>query len=107
MELISRQEVLKLFATHDGKYLYEAIRDMPSVKQEPKIGHWIEHDWEGLREKGYFRCSVCNCGYQRYTKVIRKSDIPYIDGKEDKLWNRDYYCPNCGARMVEPQESEE
>ena len=28
---IDRQAVLKLFATQDGKYLYEAIRDMPSV----------------------------------------------------------------------------
>ena len=30
-DAIDRQAVLKLFATHDGKYLYEAIRDMPSV----------------------------------------------------------------------------
>ncbi len=36
MELISKEAVLKLFATHDGKYLYEAIRDMPSVEQEQK-----------------------------------------------------------------------
>lgn len=33
-DLISREAVLKLFATHDGKYLYEAIRDMPAVEHE-------------------------------------------------------------------------
>ena len=34
-DLISREAVLKLFATHDGNYLYEAIRDMPSAQLEP------------------------------------------------------------------------
>ena len=35
-DAISRQAALKLFATHDGHYLYEAIRDLPSATpQEP------------------------------------------------------------------------
>ena len=33
-DLISREAVLNLFATHDGNYLYEAIRDMPAVEPE-------------------------------------------------------------------------
>lgn len=33
-DLISREAVLELFATHDGDYLYEAIRDMPAVEEE-------------------------------------------------------------------------
>lgn len=87
-----------------GKALDMAIK---ALEQEPRKGHWIEHEWEEMREKGYYRCSVCNHGYQRYTKGIRKSDVPYIDGQEYKLWNCDNYCPNCGAKMVELQESED
>ena len=83
------------------------LRKLPSVLPKAKKGHWIEHDWKEFLEEGYYRCSVCNHGYQRYTKGIRKSDVPYIDGQEYILWNCDNYCPNCGAKMVEPQESEE
>ena len=49
-------------------------------KQEPKTGHWIECEDE---VKVY--CSEC--------KEI--SDYPTN------------YCPNCGAKMVDPQESED
>jgi hypothetical protein len=35
-DAISRESVLKLFATHDGKYLYEAIQELPPVQPEPK-----------------------------------------------------------------------
>lgn len=49
---------------------------------EPKTGHWIETDkYESYR----YRCSECCRGSDDITD----------------------YCPNCGARMVEPQESEE
>lgn len=37
-DVISRRAVLKLFATHDGKYLFEAIRDLPSVTPKQR---WI------------------------------------------------------------------
>ena len=77
------------------------------LKQEPTTGHWIEHDWEKMREKGYYRCSVCDYAYQRCIKEIRKSDVPYIDGQEYILWKIDHYCPNCGAKMVESQKSED
>lgn len=53
------------------------------VKQEPKTGHWI-------RTKAYekWRCSECNTVF-RFT--FKEHD----------------YCPNCGCRMVEPQEESE
>ena len=49
--------------------------------QEPKTGHWI--DINGI----YAECSNCN-------------EEIYITGDFK-------FCPNCGAKMVEPQESED
>jgi len=69
-----------------------------AFKQEPKTGHWIGHREHcenlGLIPSGlgaYKWCSNCDCG---------------IDVRE---WHRNNYnyCPNCGAKMVEPQESED
>ena len=37
-DAISRQEALKLFATHDGRYLYEAIMNLPSVTPKQRTG---------------------------------------------------------------------
>ena len=51
--------------------------------QEPKTGHW-SHD--GSHWKNRFICS--ECGYKLFEEQTN-------------------YCPNCGCRMVEPQESEE
>lgn len=70
---ISREAVLKLFATHDGKYLYEAIRDMPAEQPEiirckeckyyewtsnrvPDEQTWFCHNWNAETGKDDF-CS--------------------------------------------------
>ena len=61
-------------------------------------GHWISHGEHcknlGVMPSGlgaYKWCSNCDCS---------------IDVRE---WHRNHYnyCPNCGAKMVEPQESED
>jgi len=60
--------------------------------KEPKAGHWEPMWYDGYADG----CPVweawdCSeCGYEH-------------NGLEDTLTN---YCPNCGCRMVEPQESE-
>lgn len=65
--------------------LKECYKVLPSVTpQEPKTGHWIRVD------KYKLRCSEC--------EVIHLI-AQYPNGKID-------WCPNCGAKMVEPQESE-
>ena len=53
--------------------------------QEPKTGHWIA----GVN--GHFNCSECNTDFFAF-RDIRAAFI---------------YCPYCGVRMVEPQESED
>lgn len=62
----------------------EALKDRPT-------GHWIEHDSESLREIGYYRCSECNHGYQRYERGVRKSEVPYINGQKYELHRIECY----------------
>ena len=49
-----------------------------ALEQEPRKGHWID-------SSNGWMCSKCN---------------------KDNTFDTNY-CPNCGAKMVEPQESEE
>ena len=59
---------------------------------KPKIGHWIKYCIPRCGEQHY-KCT--SCGY-------------YINfGQWGELYTKEFkYCPNCGVKMVEPQESE-
>ena len=63
------------------------LKGIKLLKQEPKTGHWIEHPHEAGENWEYskYECSECH------------------------VWTEDDsdFCPDCGAKMVEPQESEE
>lgn len=62
------------------------VKQVPSVNpQEPKTGHWIDDEFGS-------KCSCCGI----YTH-LDKFDRPM----------KFKYCSMCGAKMVEPQESEE
>lgn len=56
-----------------------------ALEQESKTGHWIESRCD------MYICSECNHVYTD------------LSGERYGM----HYCPNCGCRMVEPQESEE
>ena len=63
------------------------VKQASSVNpQEPKTGHWkrISIDKYSEHAKYWYRCDRCG---------------------KDNLGNTDW-CPNCGCRMAEPQESE-
>lgn len=80
----------------------DQIDDIPTVDVvEVKHGEWIPNRFKTLREDGWCECSVCGVGNKLYNRGIRKSDVPYIDGKPYELKNIANYCPNCGARMRE------
>ncbi len=69
----------------EHEQLAEWLKDYKRLKeQEPKTGHWIE-EFNDLEGEVRFTCSSCG-KYQPF-------------GTD--------YCYNCGAKMVEPQESEE
>ena len=93
-DCISRKEALKLFEDRfielqkvhqkDKQYginwCINTLKDLPSVNPQ-KIGHWIKSNIGGAKV-----CSVC------------KAHMGLTNFK---------FCPNCGAKMVEPQEREE
>ena len=91
---ISRQAAIDAMATWDWQELYlpihfkQLLEELPSVSTE-KTGRWIKsRDSYG---NNHFTCPFC------------EHDIAT---KYAGTWN-DNYCPNCGARLVEPQESED
>ena len=91
VDAVSRQAVLDLMIQKWGENFsgdsamqesIDAIRVLPSVTpQETKTGHWISKP----HIYGVAFCSECDF-------ELRVNDTNY--------------CPNCGAKMVEPQESE-
>lgn len=64
--------------SHFADNLRECVREeLPPVNPQSKTGHWIKKD-------GYSDCSECG------SHIVTEWD----------------YCPKCGAKMIEPQESE-
>ena len=63
--------------------IIKVLEQEPSVTPQPRMGKW-SHD--GSHWANRFICS--ECGYKLFEEQTK-------------------YCPNCGARMVEPQESED
>ena len=74
------------------RMLRKDLRKLPPVTPQPKVGHWIPYEVR-LPDRTIlnYRCSVCGrklIGYNTETL----SEAPFC---------------HCGARMIEPQESEE
>ena len=68
---------------------YDLLADVVEAEeeQEPKTGHW-------------------NCGDDMFEYAICSS-CKHETGEAWEYAKRNFkYCPNCGAKMVEPQESE-
>lgn len=95
-ELISKQAVLNTISELNAISFYEAQEDSKECYYEirkaieqlqPKIGHWkrISIDKYVQHAMAYYKCSVCD---------------------KDIIGTHNY-CPNCGCRFVEPQESED
>ena len=74
-----------------NKDMYKKVMDAIERRIQ-KTGHWI------LSDDGLYRPICDNCGAHPW-----KGYIPTVE-EATKVFK---YCPNCGYRMIEPQESEE
>lgn len=93
-DLISREDALMALTgeweepTDDLIYVYRfirRIRDLPSVKPQPKTGQWLYGTYINDDSGHYYaECSECH-----NVRIIGN------------------YCPNCGAKMIGSQESGE
>jgi hypothetical protein len=70
------------------KWLEEYINSLPPVTPQSQTGHWIKV----TNGRGGHECDLCH----EYAPSYQSGD-EYLPK----------YCPNCGAKMVEPQESED
>lgn len=70
------------------------ILNLPSVTPQPKTGHWEWVQYDSNPNIGNWHCSEC------------RTIIPHMPVETDSTpiykW-----CPMCGAKMVEPKESED
>jgi hypothetical protein len=83
-ELCNTRETLKENPWRDNPHIdaiTDAINALPPATPQQKTGRWI---FDEILDKHYY-CSEC-----------KSMGVNYWD-----------FCPNCGAKMVEPQESEE
>lgn len=79
----------EMFAKDFDEILNLAIK---ALEQEPKTGEWIEQNDDYF---DWYECSECGYGSEGEMQYSSEYDV------------RTNYCPNCGAKMVEPQESED
>ena len=94
-DAISRQAAVDFLKKHAETYKDVTVKmtfmtsaslinnrnNLPPVTPQPKTGHWI---FDEVLDRHYY-CSEC-----------KSMGVDYWD-----------YCPNCGAKMAEPQESED
>jgi rubrerythrin len=62
----------------------QRLKALPHVTPIRPKGHW------DIKDNMWWVCSACGC----QTRMMKKYNVPN-------------FCPACGAKMVEPQESEE
>jgi len=96
-DAISREAALEKMADYvasgyadsaeDFKEYSRIICQLPPVTPQQKYGKWI------LTIEDWNKWTCSKCGY------VKRTDIHVNIG-----WK---FCPSCGCRMVEPQESEE
>lgn len=102
-DCISRQAVIKLlsydWANRPAHKAVESIKNLQSVTPKEKTGYWIDdaNELDAQYGRHTYKCSECG-KYAEY----------FISGTE-VWWDRikPNFCPNCGAEMIDPQESKE
>lgn len=102
-------DCIEMYLTDKGKRKLEcllvAVRNAVEIEDveylppvTPKTGHWI---FQKIKQGKRMWCSNCNSSFDLCCSQIKRYNEATGD---DDIW---IYCPWCGAKMVEPQESEE
>ena len=87
---VKKSSIWNHITNSEGDNLEAIVSKLPPITPQPRKGHWIEC-MPGGAEEWCYKCSECN--FWKYKKTINLSKFKF--------------CPNCGAKMVEPQESED
>lgn len=83
-DCVSRQAVMKIVKRwYPYKSEIKELEALPSVTPTQRMGRWIE-------ERTYMECTNCN-------------DVWHYEANQTERFK---FCPNCGAKMHELQESE-
>ena len=91
LDTISELNAISFYeAQDDSKECYyeirQAVENVPPVASQQNTGHWIPlGNYDDYGNESSYKCSECG----------------------DLDTYPDNFCPNCGARMVKQQESEE
>lgn len=82
-----RKNLLHTWSTVEVKYfVVDMLEKSPSAQPERKKGKWKRR----IVDSGYNADWICSeCGYRVKTDFVNYN-----------------FCPHCGAKMIEPQESE-
>ena len=107
-DAISRRAVLEyikgseadLWHDSENELVRQDIKELPPAIPQPKTGRWIVDSATssqiGIHGKKTFSYEV-HCDKCRWKWA-------YATDKKDSIPSN--YCPNCGTKMIEPQESE-
>lgn len=104
----SKEDIAKAFqfgvALGFGKRYNEIDRVMDEIKKvftpEQKTAYWVEENIDVGSRKIF--CSECGCPPP--FEYVSDGDVYSANGYG--VINKTKFCPNCGAKMIEPQENE-
>lgn len=71
-----------------------AVEQLPLVNPQPRTGHWIR--WYEQKETEWYIDNIPHCKCSECDKEYDSHSSQFIK-----------YCSECGAKMIEPQESED
>ena len=101
---MTREEALNILhnsSVYHPDYLDAFNMAIKALEEKEKTGHWVEENINEWSRKVF--CSECGCPppFEHVSNGDVYSAIGY------GVSNKTKFCPNCGAKMVEPQESED
>ena len=90
----------------DQGFFADKIRALPPVTPQRPTGYWIEKPyWKPLPMDCVPSCDIADYDEKYHSERTFKIVCDQCGYEKDE-WISYNFCPNCGCRMVESQESE-